>query len=136
MAATAARLAELGPVLIFAGQAQWVPSMARAVLLAFGPDAPVHPWPETEWRLLEAVCKEELGDDSFELNAARVGVICHSNKLPPQVRISVEKLMAKYPPRIIVATTTLGQGVNIGISSVIVATTYIGAKLQISKRDF
>jgi hypothetical protein len=136
VAATAVRLAELGPVLIFAGQAQWVKSMARAVLLALGSDAPLHSWPATEWRLLEAVCNEELGDNSFELAAARVGVICHSNKLPPQVRISIEKLMAKCPPRIIVATTTLGQGVNIGISSVIVATTFIGAKLQISKRDF
>ena len=135
VAATAARLAELGPVLIFAGQARWVSSMAEAVLLALGPDAPVHPWPGTEWRVLEAVCKEELGDDSFELAAALVGVICHSDKLPPQVRISIEKLMAKCPPRIIVATTTLGQGVNIGISSVIVATTSIG-KSQITKRDF
>lgn len=135
VAATAVRLAELGPVLIFAGQAQWVPSMARAVLLALGPKVPEHPWPEIEWRLLEAVCKEELGEDSFELKAARLGVICHSNSLPPQVRISVEKLMAKWPPRIVVATTTLGQGVNIGISSVIVATTWIG-KSQISKRDF
>jgi hypothetical protein len=135
VAATAARLAELGPVLIFAGQARWVPSMTRAVLVALGPGTPVHPWPETEWRLLEAVCKEELGDGSFELAAARAGVICHSNKLPPQVRISIEKLMAKCPPRIIVATTTLGQGVNIGISSVIVATTSIG-QTKISKRDF
>jgi hypothetical protein len=136
VATTAVRLAELGPVLIFAGQAQWVPSMVRSVLQALGPDAPAHPWPDTEWRLLEAVCNEELGNESLEVVAARQGVICHSNKLPPQVRISLEKLMAKHPPRIIVATTTLGQGVNIGISSVIVATTFIGAKLQISKRDF
>jgi len=136
VAATAARLAQLGPVLIFAGQAQWVPSMVRGVLLALGADAPVHQWPDTEWRLLEAVCKEELGDDSLEIAAARLGVVSHSNKLPPQVRIALEKLMAKHPPKIIVATTTLGQGVNIGITSVIVATTFIGAKLQISKRDF
>jgi hypothetical protein len=136
VAATAARLSELGPVLIFVGQAQWVPSMARAVLLSLGQDATNHPWPATEWRLLEAVCKEELGDDSVEIVAARLGVVCHSNSLPPQVRIALEKLMAKLPPKIIVATTTLGQGVNIGISSVIVATTTIGYKLQISKRDF
>ncbi len=135
VAAAAVRLAELGPVLIFAGQARWVSSMAEAVLLAFGPNAPIHPWPEPEWSLLAAVCKEELGDNSFELAAARVGIICHSNKLPPQVRISIEKIMAKCAPRIIVATTTLGQGVNIGISSVIIATTSIG-KSQISKRDF
>ena len=135
VAATAVRVAELGPVLIFAGQARWVVSMAKAVLLAVGQDAPAHPWPETEWKLFEAVCKEELGDDAFELDAARLGVICHSNSLPPQVRISVEKLIARYPPKIIVATTTLGQGVNIGISSVIIATPSIGQQ-QISKRDF
>lgn len=135
VAATAVRLTELGPVLIFAGQARWVSSMAKAVLLAIGQGAPTHPWPETEWKIFEAVCKEELGDDAFELATARLGVICHSNRLPPQVRISVEKLIAKYPPRIIVATTTLGQGVNIGISSVIIATPSIGRQ-QISKRDF
>jgi hypothetical protein len=135
VAATAVRLAELGPVLIFAGQARWVPSMAKAVLHAVGRDAPAHPWPEIEWKLFETVCSEELGDNAFELTAARLGVICHSNSLPPQVRISVEKLIAKYPPRIIVATTTLGQGVNIGISSVIIATPSIGQQ-QISKRDF
>ncbi len=136
VAATAVRLSELGPVLIFAGQAQWVASMTKGVLQALGPGAPVHPWPETEWKIFEAVCNEELGDASLELQAARVGVICHCNKLPPQVRITIEKLMAKYPPLIIVATTTLGQGVNIGISSVIVSTTVIGKNSMISKRDF
>jgi hypothetical protein len=136
VAATAARLSKLGPVLIFAGQAQWVPSMTRAVLLSLGPDSSNHPWPEMEWRLLEAVCKEELGIDSLEIRAARVGVICHSSNLPPQVRITLEKIMAKVPAKIIVATTTLGQGVNIGISAVIVATPFIGNRLKISKRDF
>lgn len=136
VAATAVRLAELGPVLIFAGQAQWVPSMVKSVLLALGADATDHPWPDTEWRILEAVCTEELGEHSTEIAAARKGVISHSNKLPPQVRISLEKLIAKHPPKVIVATTTLGQGVNIGISSVIVATTCIGKNLFISKRDF
>lgn len=135
VAATAVRLTELGPVLIFAGQARWVSSMARAVLLAMGEEAPIHPWPDVEWKLFEAVCKEELGDEAEELMAARYGVICHSNNLPPQVRISIEKLMAKCAPKIIVATTTLGQGVNIGISSVVFSTTSIG-KEQISKRDF
>lgn len=135
VAATAVRLSSLGPVLIFAGQARWVPSMAEAVMLAMGPDAELHQWPEVEWKIFESVCREELGEDSFELRAGRLGVICHSNALPPQVRIAVEKLMSRLAPRVIVATTTLGQGVNIGISSVIIATTWIG-QTQITKRDF
>jgi len=137
VAATAARLAELGPVLIFAAQAQWVPSMARAVLLALqGGDTRPHEWPETEWKLFEAVCREELGGDCLELETAKWGVVCHSNRLPPQVRMALERLMALGQPRIIVATTTLGQGVNIGVSSVIVSQTLIGQNRRISRRDF
>ena len=137
VAATATRLADLGPVLIFAAQAQWVPSMARAVLLALqATDTLPHQWPETEWKLFEAVCGEEMGGDCIELEAARAGVVCHSNRLPPQVRMALEKLMASGQPRIIVATTTLGQGVNIGVSSVIVSQTLIGKKRRISSRDF
>lgn len=136
VAATAVRLAELGPVLIFAGQARWVPSMARAVLLALGDTGGSYSWPEVEWNIFEAVCREELGSDSIELLAASLGVVCHSNKLPPQVRIALEKLMAAKTPRVIIATTTLGQGVNIGISSVIVSQTLIGRDRRIGKRDF
>ncbi|HMP72085.1 MAG TPA: DEAD/DEAH box helicase [Kiritimatiellia bacterium] len=137
VAATATRLADLGPVMIFAAQARWVPSMARAVLLALqAADTPSHQWPETEWKLFEAVCSEEMGSDCIELEAARVGVVCHSNRLPPQVRMALEKLMASGQPRIIVATTTLGQGVNIGVSSVIVSQTLIGQDHRISGRDF
>jgi hypothetical protein len=136
VAATAVRLIELGPVLIFAGQAQWVASMARAVLLAMGSDASDHDWPDLEWRLFTAVCEEELGPDSLVLNAARLGVVCHSDRLPPQARIALEKLMAAKAPKVIVATMTLGQGVNIGISSVIVNQTLIGEKRWITERDF
>src|SRR5262249_42749922 len=88
-----------------------------------------------EWKVFEAVCEEELGTASVEFTAARAGVICHSNRLTPQVRLAIEQLMRSKPPRVIVATTTLAQGVNVGISSVIVATPYI-SQATISKRDF
>ena len=136
VAAAAVRLSEIGPVLIFAGQARWVSSMAKYVMLALQGGKVKHKWPDTEWRLFEAVCGEELGADCIELEAARLGIVCHSNRLPPQVRIAVEKLMAVGTPRVIVATTTLGQGVNIGVSSVIVSQTMIGHNVRISKRDF
>ena len=136
VAATALRLSNLGPVMIFAGQAQWVPSMANAVLQALGNDPPVHQWPEHEWKVFEAVCMEELEPGAVELEAARVGVICHSNRLTTQVRLALEVLMRSRPSKIIIATTTLGQGVNIGISSVIISTPYIGQNMTIDKRDF
>jgi hypothetical protein len=49
--------------------------------------------------------------------------------------MATERLMRSMPPKIIIASTTLGQGVNISISSVIVATPYMGRE-PIDHRDF
>jgi hypothetical protein len=135
VAATAVRLSTIGPVMIFTGRAVSVPTLAEAVLLALGETPEDHPWPKHEWRVFEAVCQEELDPGAIELRAARAGVVCHSNRLSTQVRLAIEHLMRSKPPKILVATTTLAQGVNVGVSSVIVATPYIG-KETIDKRDF
>jgi len=135
IAAAAVRLSSIGPVMIFTGKAVSVPTLAESVLLALGEDPEPHPWPEHEWKVFKAVCAEELDPNSIEIEAARLGVICHSNRLTPQVRMAIEHLMRSRSPKVIIATTTLGQGVNVGISSVIVATPYIG-KERISQRDF
>lgn len=135
IAASAVRLSAVGPVMIFTGRAVSVPTFAEAVLLALGETPSAHPWPDHEWHVFEAVCREELEPDAVELRAARAGVVCHSNRLTSQVRLALEHLMRSKAPKIIIATTTLGQGVNVGISSVIVATPYIG-KETIDKRDF
>jgi replicative superfamily II helicase len=135
IAASAVRLSAIGPVMIFTGKAVSVPTLAKAVLLALGENPPDHQWPEYEWKVFEAVCQEELAPNALEVQAARVGVICHSNRLTPQVRLALEHLMRTRPPRIIIATT-LAQGVNVGISSVIVATPYINNNEVIDKRDF
>ena len=136
IAATAVRLSSIGPVMIFTGKAVSVPTLATATLLAFGENPKQHPWPEHEWKVFEASCAEELAPNAIEIQAARTGIICHSNRLTPQVRMAIERLMRSYPPRIIIATTTLAQGVNIGISSVIIASPYIGIGEKINKRDF
>ncbi len=136
VAATAVRLSEIGPVLIFVPQARWVSSMAKHVMLALQGEDMTHKWPDMEQRIFEALCVEELGPDCIELKAAKLGIVCHSNRLPPQVRIAIENLMAAGTPRVIVATTTLAQGVNIGVSSVIVSQTLIGRDTRITNRDF
>jgi hypothetical protein len=135
VAATAVRLSTIGPVMIFTGRAVSVPTLARAVLMAIGEKPKDHPWPQHEWNVFEAVSQEELDPGAIEMRAARAGVVCHSNRLTPQVRIALEHLMRSKPPKIIIATTTLAQGVNVGISSVIVATPYV-SKQTITKRDF
>jgi len=135
VAATAARLASVGTVMIFSARANSIPGLAKATLMALGETPPEHAWPEPVWSAFLATCEEELRSDAIELKAARYGVICHSNRLPTQVRMATERLMRSMPPKIIIASTTLAQGVNIGISSVIVATPYIGRE-PIDHHDF
>ena len=135
VAATATRLASVGPVMIFSARANSIPGLAKATLMALGETPLEHPWPEAVWKAFLATCEEELPSDAIELKAARHGVICHSNRLPTQVRMATERLMRSVPPKIIIASTTLAQGVNIGISSVIVSTPYQGRN-PINHRDF
>ena len=124
VAASAVRLCSIGPVMIFTARANSIPGLAASVLTALGEDAEEHNWPERDWNAFTATCEEELRDEAIELTAARKGIICHSNKLPSQVRMVTERLMRSTVPKIIIASSTLAQGVNIGISSVIVATPY------------
>ncbi len=136
VAATALRLSTLGPAMIFVARAVSVGPMAEAVLTGIGNSAEAYPWPSDEWNMFDAVCREELGGDAVEYRAARAGVICHSNRLPTQARLALEQLMRSRPARVIIATTTLAQGVNVGISSVIVSSVSMNQDTNIDKRDF
>jgi hypothetical protein len=135
VAATAVRLSKIGPVLVFTGMAKSVKGLSEAAMEAMLPDETPHDWPKTEWQVFEAACTESLGPNSIELNAARLGVIGHHAQLPSEVRFTIERLMRSRAPKIIVATTTLAQGVNIGVSSVIIANYFINQE-PMSHRDF
>ena len=135
VAATAVRLTPNGTVLIYTAQKRSVNGLAESVLLSLGEKPNDYPWPQSEWDVFQSLCEEELQKDNIILEAARKGIICHSNDLPNLVRIAIERLMRSKPPLIIIATSTLGQGVNIGISTVIIHNPYI-SKEVISKRDF
>lgn len=135
IAATAVRLAQNGTVMIYSARANSIEGLAKNVLLALGKQPADFPWDPSLWAVFQSICSEELDDKDIVLKAARKGVICHSNRLPTLVRITIERLMRSKPPLIIIASSTLGQGVNVGISTVIVATPYYN-KDPISNRDF
>lgn len=135
IAASAIRLAQNGTVMIYSARANAVENLAKSTLLALGEDPEDHPWNPSIWSVFENTCKEELAEDSTILAAARKGIICHSNRLPTLVRIAIERLMRSKPPLVIIATSTLGQGVNVGISTVIVSSPYFSSE-PISNRDF
>jgi hypothetical protein len=111
-----------------------VPVLAEQILYALDEINEIFFDGTEEWKIFESVCLEELGKDSVQYKAACKGVICHCGSLPAQVRYAMEKLMRSKPPKIIIATTTLAQGVNIGISTVIIASPYIGGYDKISRK--
>ena len=135
IAATAVRLAKTGTVMIYSARASSIEGLAQSVLLALGEHPEDFLWDCSLWNVFESVCKEELSGDDIILIAARKGVICHNNRLPTLVRIAMERLMRSKSPLIIIASSTLGQGVNVGISSIIVSTPYYDQN-YISNRDF
>ena len=135
IAATAVRLSKSGPVLIFAGLAVSVPGYAAAAMYALGPEPPTHPWPEYEWRVFQTVCEEYYDAAAIEVDAARYGIICHSARLPSEVRLAIERLIAAKSPLVVIATSTLAQGVNLGVSSVIVANAFFNRR-WITSREF
>lgn len=63
------------------------------------------------------------------------GIFYHNADLFTDVRITLEKLMQSEHPRVIIATSTLSQGVNLGVSTVILSSVYNDRK-PISNRDF
>ena len=135
IAATAVRLAKTGTVMIYSARANSIEGLAESVLSALGEHQENFLWDCSLWNVFESVCKEELSENDIILIAARKGVICHNNHLPTLVRIAMERLMRSKPPLIIIASSTLGQGVNVGISSIIVSTPYYDQNC-ISNRDF
>lgn len=137
IAATAVKLRSLGSVLIFVGRQNMVNSQAKEVLTALdGVDSAPHTWTnKNDWKMFELACNEAYGEESEILKYARNGIICHSAGLPSDVRSAMEKLMRDGNPQIIISTSTLAQGVNIGVSSVIIANVFIGRK-PIDNKEF
>lgn len=89
---------------------------------------------ELERRILELVCKETYSIPTI-YDYATKGIFYHNADLFTDVRITLEKLMQSEHPRVIIATSTLSQGVNLGVSTVILSSVYNDRK-PISNRDF
>jgi hypothetical protein len=136
IAATAYKLKNFGPVLIFVGLKSSVFTIANEYVKCITVDDGDFEFKnKSNWQAFELACTESYGADSEWLKFARLGVFCHNADLLSDVRLPLERLMRSEKPRAIIATSTLGQGVNLGVSSVIFSTIY-QASTAITKRDF
>lgn len=136
IAATAYKLRNFGPLLIFVGAKGSVFVMARAYLGVMGANAAEHVWKSPQdWRAFELACIETYGPNNSWLDFAKKGILCHNSALHADVRLPLERLMREERPLAIISTSTLGQGVNLGVSTVIFSTLYQAGE-KIKARDF
>ena len=147
---TAAELAytfsEQGPVLVFCTQPNWVESVCKAILnksihyrRLVGELVHPHFVSETHTRSLE-LAREWLGEEHIITQALSKGVAPHHGRIPNVVREAIEVDCRAGRYRVVVATNTLAQGVNLPVRTVIVHSTWRadeeGQRSPISVRDY
>lgn len=136
VAETAFRLRNFGPVLIFVGIKKSVGVMAKAYVKCLEINPVDFEWKDkSNWLAFELACIEAYGEDSELLDYARLGILCHHGALTSDVRFPLERLMRNDKPLVIISTSTLGQGVNLGVSTVIFST-IVQSGSYITGRDF
>jgi len=131
-AASAIRFSFLGTTLAFVPQSRHVESTARAIRsslkyfrsLAQQDERPFEfpvPEPDSDRFLacLTAI-RLEFGSGSPIEQLLREGIAIHHGSLPGRVRVAIERLIRSGEVKLIVATTTLGQGVNLPIRTVLI----------------
>lgn len=135
--ATAVKMLLMGSVLVYVGRSTMVLSQARIVSKLFEEQKIEHRWHnQNDLKYVELACEEAYGKNSEIFRFIKQGIVCHSSKLPTDVRQGVERLMSKDVAKVIIATSTLGQGVNVGISTVIISNVYLDQHNLVMVKDF
>jgi replicative superfamily II helicase len=137
------KFAELGSVLVFCPQANFVTSVGDAIVTRLEystlsrEDIPEYLNPSDNLSVPAAI--EWLGPEHKVTRLLSRGIGIHFGALPDVVRKAVETDFRKRRFRIMIATNTLAQGVNLPIRTVIVHSCwrYVnGERVRISARDY
>ena len=88
------------------------------------------------WGRCRTIIEAEMGPDSLLLKLLDVGIIVHHGRLPGRVRLAVEELARAEAVRLIVATTTLAQGINFPIKTVLVRGLQMGEVETVTPMTF
>ena len=119
------------PSVILAADPSSAFDIANEICSKFNADFPL----DADIELVRRFIEDELGS-GFSLSEClrkRIGV--HSSALPDEIKILIEDLMSKGKLQTLVATTTIAQGINFPISSVIMSS-YNYPYKQMPVRDF
>jgi len=135
IALAAQKLSTLGSILLYCPTPAQVLSNARVMLVLLEDEEEVDWGNDPDWVRFVLVCKE-CEEDGIYLELAKKGILCHSAALKSDIRRFTEHLLRKGKAKYIYATNTLAQGVNLGVSTVIVVGTYIRPDTYLTNRDF
>lgn len=72
--------------------------------------------------------KEELGENSELINYVKNGFLIHHADLPDNIKISIENLLRNEKFNLVIGTSTLIQGVNFPIKTVILKNIWVNGK--------
>ena len=127
-AETAFRLAPQGPVLIFCAVPDHAEASARAlgqrIELSEAIDEPVPALFRTgQTNRAAAVALEWLGAEHWLTRLLIRGIAAHHARIPEPVRVAIEEDFRRHRLSVVAATTTLAQGVNFPVRTVIFHTT-------------
>lgn len=112
------------PSVILAADPSSAFDIANEICSKISIDFPV----DVDIELVRRFIEDELGSD-FSLSEClrkRIGV--HSSALPDEIKILIEDLMSKGKLQTLVATTTIAQGINFPVSSVIMSSYQYSSK--------
>ena len=91
---------------------------------------------DDEVELVRRFVQDELGANFPLVELLKKRIAVHSSVLPDEIKLLIEDLMGKGKLQALVATTTIAQGINFPISSVIMSTHYYPFGKEMPVRDF
>lgn len=131
-AATAATLSKRGTVIVLVGSPEHTWSVAQTLSAADNPSDGQDPDLEHVKRFLA----EEMGSDFPLASLLDSGVAVHHAGLSDDTRAIVEWLTERSKLRVLVATTTIAQGVNFPVSGVVFASRQYPRGEEMSPQEF
>lgn len=145
-AALAFELAAQGPVLVFCAQTDWTEAVGKA--LAFRVELAAHSRERSPDVFLPRdaprsylVAREWLGENDATTVLLAQGIGVHHGRQPEAVRTAIEEDFRRRRLGVLAATTTLGQGVNLPVRTVIIHTCRrydeaTGQQRRVSAREY
>ncbi len=127
--ATAAKLAlafvNQGPVLVFCGQTRFAKGVAKQLMSELG-NTNILPYYKNGDLISMEVAKEWLGEENELMRYLQRGIAIHYGSMPEALRRAIENEYKSGKLKILIATNTLGQGVNLPIKTVIIHSLILG----------